>query len=85
MGQKWEASVGREAFYLILFIKLIYSEFGILMPMVHVIPDWVPYALNHFLFKGPFINAVRIHQYRGTRFNRIDIKRDDEPRTQPDT
>ena len=49
---------------LILFIKFRYSEFGILMPMVHVIPDWVPYALNHFSFKGP------IYQYhRSPRSN----------------
>ena len=53
---------GKGSIPLILFIKLRYSEFRILMPMVHVIPDWVPYALNHFLFKDPFINTVRIHQ-----------------------
>ena len=63
IGSEMGNERGKGSLPLILFIKLRYSEFGILMPMVHVIPDWVPYALNHFLFKGPFINAIHIHQY----------------------
>lgn len=77
IGSEMGNERGKGSLPLILFIKLRYSEFGILMPTVHVIPDWVPYALNHFLFKGPFINAIHIHQYLDMHSAKNDRNVDD--------
>ena len=81
-GSEMGNECGKGSIPLILFIKLRYSEFRILMPMVHVYQNWVPYAIcsKSFSIQGSIYQYrpyPSIHgrsesvRARPTRFNRL--------------